>query len=86
MRLQRIQENVRLLVGQRIQRGSMSVSLLARKTGLGQSHVSNFVHGRRNLTLDSLDRVLVATGFSVEIMPDQRTPQPPHPSVLVTRP
>ena len=44
----------------RIQRGTLSVSLLARQTGLGQPHLSNFLHKRRQLSLEAMDRVLAA--------------------------
>ncbi len=44
----------------RIQRGSLSVSLLARQTGFGQSHLSNFLRNQRQLSLEGLDRILAA--------------------------
>lgn len=51
-------ERLRLEVLRRIQRGSLSVSLLARQTGFGQSHLSNFLHCRRQLSLEAMDRIL----------------------------
>lgn len=42
----------------RIQRGTLSVSLLARQTGFAQAHISNFLRGQRQLSLGALDRVL----------------------------
>jgi hypothetical protein len=33
---------------------------LARQTGFGQSHLSNFLNSRRQLSLDAIDRVLAA--------------------------
>ena len=53
-------ERLRLELLRRIQRGTVSVSLLARQTGLGQSHLSNFLHNRRQLSLEAMDRVLAA--------------------------
>ncbi len=53
-------ERLRLELLRRIQRGSVSVSLLARQTGLGQSHLSNFLRGKRQLSTHSIDRVLAA--------------------------
>ena len=53
-------ERLRLELLRRIQRGTVSVSLLARQTGLGQSHLSNFLHSRRQLSLEAIDRVLAA--------------------------
>jgi hypothetical protein len=34
--------------------------LLARQTGFGQSHLSNFLHNRRQLSLEAMDRILAA--------------------------
>jgi hypothetical protein len=53
-------ERLRLELLRRIQRGTLSVSLLARQTGFGQSHISNFLRNRRQLSLEALDRVLYA--------------------------
>ncbi len=53
-------ERLRLELLRRIQRGTVSVSLLARQTGFGQSHLSNFLHSRRQLSLEALDRILAA--------------------------
>jgi transcriptional regulator with XRE-family HTH domain len=58
MNFTQMHERLRLELLRRIQRGSLSVSLLARETGFGQPHLSNFLHGRRQLSLDALDRVL----------------------------
>ena len=57
-------ERLRLELLRRIQRGTLSVSLLARQTGIGQSHLSNFLHGRRQLSLEAMDRVLTAQQMS----------------------
>ena len=50
----------------RIERGSLSVSLLARQTGFGQSHVSNFLHNRRQLSLEAMDRILASQYISAD--------------------
>ena len=60
MNLTQMHEHLRLELRRRIQRGTVTVSLLARQTGLGQSHLSNFLHSRRQLSLDAMDRVLAA--------------------------
>lgn len=60
MNFTQMHERLRLELLRRIQRGSLSVSLLARQTGIGQSHLSNFLHSRRQLSLEALDRVLSA--------------------------
>jgi transcriptional regulator with XRE-family HTH domain len=60
MNFTQMQERLRLELLRRIQRGSLSVSLLARQTGFGQPHLSNFLHGRRQLSLEAVDRILAA--------------------------
>ncbi|MGA2570016.1 MAG: hypothetical protein ABSF23_05815 [Terracidiphilus sp.] len=53
-------ERLRLELLRRIQRGTLSVSLLARQTGFGQAHLSNFLRCRRQLSLEAMDRILAA--------------------------
>jgi transcriptional regulator with XRE-family HTH domain len=60
MNFSQMHEKLRLELLRRIQRGTLSVSLLARQTGFGQSHLSNFLNSRRQLSLDAIDRVLAA--------------------------
>ena len=60
MNFTQMHERLRLELMRRIQRGSLSVSLLARQTGFGQPHLSNFLHNRRQLSLEAIDRVLAA--------------------------
>jgi hypothetical protein len=64
MNFTQMHEYLRLELHRRIQRGTVSVSLLARQTGLGQSHLSNFLHSRRQLSFDAIDRVLAAQHLS----------------------
>ncbi len=65
MNFSQMHERLRLELLRRIQRGTLSVSLLARQTGYGQSHLSNFLHRRRQLSLEALDRILVAQRLAV---------------------
>jgi transcriptional regulator with XRE-family HTH domain len=60
MNLTQMHERLRLELLRRIERGTLSVSLLARQTGFGQSHLSNFLRERRNLSLEAMDRILAA--------------------------
>jgi hypothetical protein len=60
MNLTQMHERLRLELLRRIQRGTLSVSLLARQTGFGQAHLSNFLHSRRQLSLEAMDRILAA--------------------------
>ena len=73
MNFSQLQERVRLELLRRIERGTLSVSLLARQTGLGQPHVSNFLHGRRGLSLKTLDSILKAQQLQVaDLLPARR--------------
>lgn len=58
-------EHLRLELLRRIQRGTLSVSLLARQTGFGQPHLSNFLHCRRQLSLEAMDQILKAQHLTV---------------------
>jgi transcriptional regulator with XRE-family HTH domain len=60
MNFTQMHERLRLELLRRIERGTLSVSLLARQTGFGQPHLSNFLHSRRQLSLEALDRILAA--------------------------
>jgi transcriptional regulator with XRE-family HTH domain len=64
MNFSQMHERLRLELQRRIQRGTLSVSLLARQTGFGQSHLSNFLNRKRQLSLDGLDRILAAQQLS----------------------
>jgi hypothetical protein len=66
MNFLQMHERLRLELLRRIQRGTLSVSLLARQTGFGQSHLSNFLRSRRQLSLEALDRVLLAQHLTAE--------------------
>ncbi len=65
MNFTQMHDRLRLELLRRIQRGTLSVSLLARQTGFGQAHISNFLRGRRQLSLDAMDRVLSAQHLTV---------------------
>jgi transcriptional regulator with XRE-family HTH domain len=73
MNFSQLQERLRLELQRRIERGTVSVSLLARQTGLGQGHVSNFLHGRRGLSLATLDKMLAAQRLTAaDLLPARR--------------
>jgi len=70
MNFTQMHERLRLELLRRIQRGTLSVSLLARQTGFGQSHLSNFLHNRRQLSLEAMDRILAAQHLTAaDLMP-----------------
>jgi hypothetical protein len=60
MNITQMHEQLRIEMLRRIQRGTLSISLLSQQTGLGASHVSNFLRARRKLSMDGMDRVLAA--------------------------
>lgn len=66
MNITQMHERLRLELLRRIQRGTLSVSLLARQTGFGQSHISNFLRCRRQLSIEAIDRILVAQHMTVD--------------------
>ena len=47
MNFTQMHERLRLELLRRIQRGTLSVSLLSRQTGFGQAHLSNFLNRKR---------------------------------------
>jgi len=79
MNFTQMHERLRLELLRRIQRGTLSVSLLARQTGFGQAHLSNFLHGRRQLSLEAVDRVLYAQHLTVaDLLPAIARIAEPH--------
>lgn len=70
-------ERLRLELLRRIQRGTVSVSLLGRQSGFGQAHLSNFLHGRRQLSLDAMDRILAVQHLTVaDLLPSVHRTEP----------
>jgi len=72
----RIQDQLRAVLLRGISRGTLSVSLLARKTGLGQPQVSNFIRGRRNVSMGSFDKLLRAANFAAQLFPSDKAKEP----------
>lgn len=73
MNLTQMQEKIRLELLRRISRGTLTVSLLSRQTGFAQSHLSNFIHGRRQLSLEAIDRILASQQLEVaDLLPAPR--------------
>jgi hypothetical protein len=71
MTFSQLHERLRIEIVRRIDRGQLTGTLLARQTGLRASHISNFIHKKRKLSLPALDRVLAAQLLSIEdLMPE----------------
>jgi len=49
-----------------IQRGDLTVTLLARRTGFTKSHISRFLHSDGRLSIEAMDRILDVQGIAVE--------------------
>ena len=76
MNFTQMHEHLRLELLRRIQRGTLSVSLLGRQTGFGQAHLSNFLHSRRQLSLEAMDRILAAQHLTVaDLLPSVQRPE-----------
>jgi hypothetical protein len=78
MNFTQMHERLRLELLRRIQRGTVSVSLLARQTDFGQAHLSNFLHSRRQLSLEAMDRILAAQHLTTaDLLPAVHHPGDP---------
>jgi transcriptional regulator with XRE-family HTH domain len=69
MTLIQVQVRTRELTQRQIDRGQMSVKLLSARTGIRESHCSNWLHGRRGASVHFLSRVLDALRVELEITP-----------------
>jgi hypothetical protein len=66
MNFDQMHERLRQELIRRIQRGTLSVSLLSHQTGLTQAHVSNFLNSKRRLSGGAVDLVLRAQHIEFE--------------------
>jgi hypothetical protein len=66
MNAAQLHERLRSEIARRIDRGLITGTLLARQTGLRPSHISNFLHRKRRLSLAAFDRILASQALSVE--------------------
>jgi hypothetical protein len=75
MNFTQMHDQLRKELLRRIERGTLSVSLLARQTGFGQSHLSNYLRNRRQLSLEAIDRVLAAQHMTAaDLLPALQQP------------
>jgi hypothetical protein len=65
MTIQDLQDQLRVHIRARIGRGELTGSGLARKASLPQGHLSNFLNSRRGLSLESMDRLMIALRIGV---------------------
>jgi hypothetical protein len=72
MNFSQLHERLRVEMLRRIERGSLSTSLLARKTNFQPAHISNFLHRKRMLSLQALDRILASENLTIaDLLPDR---------------
>ncbi|MBV8629815.1 MAG: hypothetical protein JOZ83_02745, partial [Silvibacterium sp.] len=82
MNAAQIHERLRLEIARRINRGLITGTLLARQTGLKPSHISNFLHRKRKLSLAAFDRILASQALSIEdLLPQRPTSHSAHTSL-----
>lgn len=67
-----LQENLRQLLLRRVRAGQLSGLQLARQAGFQQPHISNFLHCKRGLSLEALDRVLYVQHISIFDLLDEK--------------
>ncbi|HYH00078.1 MAG TPA: XRE family transcriptional regulator [Terriglobales bacterium] len=65
MRFRTLQENLRKQIWARIEAGQLTGLRLAHQTGFQQAHISNFLNGKRGLSLEGMDNVLATLHISV---------------------
>ncbi len=58
-----LQENLRRELRRKVEAGELTGAELARRLGLTQAHISNFLHRKRGLKLSTLDRAVAAMGL-----------------------
>jgi hypothetical protein len=66
MNASQLHERLRVEIARRIDRGMLTGMLLAKQSGVQASHISNFLHRKRQLSLSTMDRVLASQSLSVE--------------------
>lgn len=65
MRFRTLQDNLRKLIWARIDSGQLTGLKLAHLTDFQQAHISNFLNGKRGLSLEGMDKVLSVLRISV---------------------
>ena len=66
MNFQDLHELLRVELLQRIERGALTGTRLARQTNFQQAHISNFLNRKRSLSLEGLDRVLASQDLTID--------------------
>jgi hypothetical protein len=71
MNFGQLHEQLRQEIVRRIDRGVLTGTMLAHQTGFHPAHISNFIRGKRTLSVGGLDRILASQLLSViDLVPD----------------
>jgi hypothetical protein len=68
MNFEGLHELLRAELVRRIDAGLLTGTAIARQAGFQQAHISNFLNGKRSLSLSGLDRVMAAQNLTVDQM------------------
>jgi hypothetical protein len=79
MKCQALQDNLRQIVQDRIATGELTGLRLSELTGFRQAHVSNFLSGKRGLSLEGMDKILRALKLGVLDLVDTEEIRPRWP-------
>jgi hypothetical protein len=78
MSLLRLQDQLRVHIRAQIARRQWTGRALARQANLPQGHLSNFLHSRRGLSLDSMDRLMAALHIDIHDLTNSQQSQAPE--------
>lgn len=59
-------EQFRCLIWRRVKAKHVSQSVIARDSNLTQAHISNWLSGRREMSMPALDRIRVSQGVTLD--------------------
>jgi len=65
MKFKVLQDNLRKVLWERIERGELTGLRLAQQTGFKQAHISNFLNRKRGLSIEGMDKVLSVQHLSI---------------------
>jgi transcriptional regulator with XRE-family HTH domain len=85
MKLAELQDRLRRHIRARIERGELTGVSLSQEAGFQQSHLSNFLNGRRSLSLETMDRLLRTLHIGILDLVERRDLQRRLPSSAATR-
>jgi transcriptional regulator with XRE-family HTH domain len=65
MTFKMLQESLYKRIWKEVRNGGLTGTALAARSGLQQAHISNFLNGKRGLSLEAMDRVLAAQKLGI---------------------